>query len=174
MARKSQGKKAQVRDTTMQKKQALTSLYFNRFLMIRYFLAIFVFANFFWAYLAWGHWSAWIPSILLLLSILPCFQMGFMFGKGEVEVKATEWFYRIQWVVCIAMMILAWTAPLNQIWPMFREGTLPRAIVFGIFLIGFLLSSLVLRKFYLINHNLDKQYGRIQFYETKYKIKLDR
>lgn len=173
MAKKNKGTKQKDEMMIKKQRQSLISMYFHRYLMIRYFLAAFFFANFFWIVLSWGSWSVIIPIILLLLCIFPAFQLGLMFGKTKVNLTLTKWFYRIQWLVCIMMMVLAWTAPMDQIFPAFTDTISSRALLFCVFLIGFIMSSLVLRKFYLIDHNKDKQYGRIQFFETKYGIKLD-
>ena len=165
------------------RKNALVNLYFHRYLMIRYFLAAFMFANFSWLVLSWGSWMAWIPAIMMVLVIYPALQLGVMFGRTAIDLKWTKLFYWAQWFVCIFMMIMAFTCPLDVISPSLFTEFMTKAgpndiftaqmIIFSIALIGFGMSSLVLRKFYLIDNNKDKQYGRIRFYETKYKISLN-
>ena len=72
---------------------SLKTLYFNRFMLIRYSLAIFFFANFFLAYLCWPAPTGIAGVGLLIFSILPCWEMGKMYGQKTPEYKLTKLFF---------------------------------------------------------------------------------
>lgn len=139
----------------------LKNIYFNRYLMIRYFLAIFMFVNFYWLILA----SAWIKAIpvgLLVLGIASCIEMVKAYGKKEVSMKWTKYFFQVQMMVNIVCFILIWTPAFHSLLPFFKASLITYMIACSMYVVGGLMAFACVRRLKQIDENTDKQYAYIQ------------
>lgn len=156
--------------TKQKQKASIKSMYFNRLLMVRYFLAIFVFSNFAWTYLNWGSFIGTVGLFLLVLALFPAFEMAKAYGKHDPALKGTWVYFILQFLLCLVMCVMIWTAPVSFLFTFMTETTLSRVLGFGISLIGLVLSFLVLRRLYRVQAGADKQLQRILFFENKYNL----
>lgn len=162
------------KDQLVQRKRetSIKSLYFNRFILIRFSLAIFFFSNFLLAAAGWGYLCGYIGLALLILSLYPCWEMTRIYGDKKVKYKATKIFLIVQWVFIIASLVLVWTAPMSVVFPFLKEGMQSVTFMTVLLLIGLIASSWSLWRIRQIDHNTDKTWRRIKFYEEKYGISI--
>lgn len=147
------------------KRLTLRSLYYNRYLMIRYLLVLFFFLNMEWAFMTWGTWVFAPAAMLIVMSIRPLFEMFMMLGETDPDVKWTKIFYRIQFIVDAAMAVISLVVPPNEVLPLFANNLVTHIITFAIFagLAG--LAFLCIYRLQKIDMNIDKHYARIKQYE---------
>lgn len=157
---------------TQKKLSSLKNMYFNRYLMVRYFLAVFVFSNFYWALYTQGHWIMVIPCILLLLAIKPCFDVIRSYGETSIDMKWSTIYFRAQLGVNIVAAILMWTGMFHDLFP-FLSDILPSQILASTILLGGAIMALCcVKRLDKIERNEDKQYKRILQYEKALKLHL--
>ena len=170
MSKKNRKKITEDQQLRERQKMSIKSMYFNRFLLVRYTLAIFFFANFFWALLSWGSPVGYFAAVLVLLALAPIFEMFKMYGKTKPEYRFTKFYFWLQWVITSVMLVLSFTS-FSFIYPFLNsEMMASRAIGFGISAFGCLMATLVVRRIGQIDHGTDKQFQRIQYFETKYRL----
>lgn len=157
---------------TQKKLSSLKNLYFNRYLMVRYFLAVFVFSNFYWALYTQGHWIMVLPCILLILAIKPCFDVIRSYGETSIDMKWSTIYFRAQLGVNIVVAILMWTGMFHDLFP-FLSDILPSQILASMILLGGVIMALCcVKRLDKIERNEDKQYQRILQYEKALKLHL--
>lgn len=157
---------------TQKKLSSLKNMYFNRYLMVRYFLAVFVFSNFYWALYTQGHWIMVLPCILLLLAINPCFDVIRSYGEVNIDMKWSAIYFRIQMGINIVAGILMWTGMFHDLFP-FLSDIMPSHILASfILLTGCIMAACCIKRLDKIERHEDKQYERIQQYEKALKLHL--
>lgn len=73
MSKKNKQKLSQSQLDRNKKISSLKTMYFNRFLMVRYILAVMVFASFFLAFLSWQTFTGYAAAALpYMLPHFPC------------------------------------------------------------------------------------------------------
>ena len=157
---------------TQKKLSSLKTLYFNRYLMVRYFLAVFVFSNFYWALYTQGHWIMVLPCMLLLLAIKPCFDVIRSYGETNIDMKWSTIYFRAQLGVNIVAGILMWTGMFHDLFPFLSDITISHILAFMILFIGGIMAFSCVKRLGKIERNEDKQYQRIIQYEKALKLHL--
>ena len=146
----------------------LKSMYFNRYLLVRYVTALFFFANLYWMiFLAMGK-SSWLYLPLSLIGIL---LMGIaeqvkIYSRHTNNAKYTRFCY-IAMIIANGILIAPTCIPSSfvQLYPFLANKPQSRIVAVAILIIGILLSILMLYRLNQIRHNADKQYQRIKEYE---------
>ncbi len=167
-----QGRKMDDKQMQLRRETSLKTLYFNRFMLIRYSLAIFFFANFFVAYLCWPSATGIAGAALLIFSILPCWEMGKMYGQKAPGYKMTKLFFLLQWVFNLVLIFMLAMQPTSEVFPFLNDGNDAKITALVVLVIGFALASWCNFRFYQIDRNLDKTYRRIEFFESKYRLRF--
>lgn len=165
-------RKSQAEITQMKKVSALKNLYYNRYLMVRYFLAVFLFSNFYWALYTNGTWSMIIPLALLVMAIPPCIENIQCYGEKATAMNWTKRYYKAQMCVNIGLLLLGTTPLFKEIMPFLSDTITSRIIACGIYFIGFLMALSCHNRLRKIDTNSDKQYARIHQYEKAVKLHL--
>ena len=111
MSKKNKQKLSQSQLDRNKKISSLKTMYFNRFLMVRYILAVMVFASFFLAFLSWQPFTGYAAAALLVFAALPMWELGNMYGKAEPSVKWTRRYYMVQLVFNCGLCLVCWMAP---------------------------------------------------------------
>lgn len=151
---------------------SLKSMYFNRYLMVRYFLAMFLFANLYWVIISWGQVVSFVALALLILSLPAAVEMFAMYGKSEPSVKFTTVFYRVQFVACILTVIALLVMPVSAILPVFTDVLESKIFAIAIFGVGVALSFACIVRLSKIDQNADKQYDRIKTIEKNLNLHI--
>ncbi|MCH4285449.1 MULTISPECIES: hypothetical protein [Bacillota] len=157
---------------TQKKLSSLKNMYFNRYLMVRYFLAVFVFSNFYWALYTQGQWIMALPCTMLLLAVKPCFDVIRSYGETNIDMKWSTIYFRTQLGVNIVAGILMWTGMFHDLFPFLSDIMTSRIIASTILLIGGIMAFSCIKRLDKIERNEDKQYQRIMQYEKALKLHL--
>lgn len=172
MDKKDKKRKSQADIDRQKKRNALKNMYFNRYLMVRYFLAILLFSNFYWALYTWGSWIFVIPAVMLILAVTPCFENIRSYGETAANMKGTKRYYKAQLAVNACLIVLCFTPMFKETMPFLNDTLNSRILACTIFLIGFILSNASYQRLKKIDINNDKQYFRIKQYEKAINLHL--
>ncbi len=157
--------KAKAKNESFRKENGIKNMYFNRYLMVRYFLAALLFSNFYWMLFSMDQWIKIIPLLLLLLGVAPCIENIRSYGEKKIAMTWTKRYFRVQCIVNILMMGIVFTPFFKSALPFLQDQMTSRIFIFIIVLIGFLMSVACLVRFAKIDANRDKHYQRILQYE---------
>lgn len=139
---------------------ALKNSMFNRYLLLRYSLATFFFANIYWVLIGLTNesWVMIVPSVLIILNVKACVEQFKLYGKEEVILKSTKSYLYIQTYVNLILMILIWTNNFTTIFPILANNLTSRIFSFTILSVGLILLLFNLRRITQIYNNTDKAY----------------
>ncbi|MDO4465590.1 MAG: hypothetical protein Q4C49_01115 [Bacillota bacterium] len=145
------------------KKQSMQAMYFNRFLMIRYFTAVLFFMAIYWTYLNFvsSHWMIVFSVAAVVLSVMATLQLFTAYSTREPNIKWVKLFYNITPIAIPVLMILICIFNPSVIMP-FLTGNMTSRIVMLCFLAIFELMAIACRiRIIQIESKTDKQYQRI-------------
>ncbi|KRO16212.1 hypothetical protein [Lacticaseibacillus saniviri] len=144
------------------KELSINSMYFNRYLLIRYLTAGFFFVNLYWAVLMVNTTGLikWLPVLLLIVNgAIAVEQVGKYWYRSH-DAPVTKWGYWIQFLANIGILMGLATGQATTLFPFFATKGVSYAVIATI--IGLLFSLLIERRVWLIAHDRDTYYQRIQ------------
>ena len=139
---------------------ALKNSMFNRYLLLRYSLATFFFANIYWVLIGLTNesWVIIVPSVLIILNVKACIEQFKLYGTEEVLLESTKSYLHIQTYVNLLLMILIWTNNFTNIFPILANNLTSKIFSFAILSVGLSILLLNLRRITQIYNNTDKAY----------------
>ena len=157
--------------TLKKQKQAtsLNTLYFNRYLLIRYLTAAYVFSNLHWAFLLIGYHkiTAIIPLILFIASILVVIEQVKKYWQRDSQLPFAKYFYIVQAGVNILAIGSYFTSFFNELFPFMSASGGVIMLVYLILGLGGCL--LIERRVLQIEANQDRALQIIKEYEAVIK-----
>lgn len=149
------------------KELSLKNMYFNRYLIVRYTVALFFFINLYWllSLLLTKSFMAILPCMLILLLILVIFEHAKLYSNHTNKLPRTKLYFKIQLFFNIVLIILSWTNLFVKIFPILKTTSKARLLVSVVLLIGIIVSYLIIIKLNIIEKNKDKQFERVKKYE---------
>lgn len=155
-------KKEQLEIERQRRETALKNTFFNRYLLLRYTIALFFFGNIYWLLNQFIRPSFVIvlPITLIVLAILATVEQFRLYGKRDERLKVTQMFIRSQAVIQMGLLVLTWTSLFTTLFPIFENNQAARLFVFVILLLGLGLCLLNLKRIQEIYERKDKAYQR--------------
>ncbi len=155
-------KKEQLEIERQRRETALKNTFFNRYLLLRYTIALFFFGNIYWLLNQFIRPSFVIvlPITLIVLAILATVEQFRLYGKRDERLKVTQMFVRSQAVIQVGLLVLTWTSWFTTLFPIFENNQTARFFVFVILLLGLGLCLLNLKRIQEIYERKDKAYQR--------------
>lgn len=155
-------KKEQLEIERQRRETALRNTFFNRYLLLRYTIALFFFGNIYWLLNQFIRPSFVIvlPITLIVLAILATVEQFRLYGKRDERLKVTQMFVRSQSVIQMGLLVLTWTSWFTTLFPIFENNQAARLFVFVILLLGLGLCLLNLKRIQEIYKRKDKAYQR--------------
>ena len=155
-------KKEQLEIERQRRETALKNTFFNRYLLLRYTIALFFFGNIYWLLNQFIRPSFVIvlPITLIVLAILATVEQFRLYGKRDERLKVTQMFVRSQAVIQVGLLVLTWTSLFTTLFPIFENNQAARLFVFVILLLGLGLCLLNLKRIQEIYERKDKAYQR--------------
>ena len=155
-------KKEQLEIERQRRETALKNTFFNRYLLLRYTIALFFFGNIYWLLNQFIRPSFVIvlPVTLIVLAILATVEQFRLYGKRDERLKVTQIFVRSQAVIQVGLLVLTWTSLFTTLFPIFENNQTARLFVFVILLLGLGLCLLNLKRIQEIYERKDKAYQR--------------
>ncbi|MBE6169603.1 MAG: hypothetical protein E7152_08100 [Enterococcus casseliflavus] len=155
-----------------QKKMAEKNFRFNRFLFLRYVLAVFFFANLYWllAAIASNALLLILPLSLLVLAILAIGEYVRLYGSYSEQIAGklrwTRLFYLCQLTMNLLLYVVCFFSPLFSFVFPFLDNTLVNRGVLALWLgVGLALAALCLQRVNKIRRKKDTYYGYIKEYK---------
>lgn len=155
-------KKEQLEIERQRRETALKNTFFNRYLLLRYTIALFFFGNIYWLLNQFIRPSFVIvlPITLIVLAILATVEQFRLYGKRDERLKVTQMFVCSQAVIQVGLLVLTWTSLFTTLFPIFENNQTARLFVFVILLLGLGLCLLNLKRIQEIYERKDKAYQR--------------
>ena len=109
---------------------ALKNTFFNRFLLLRYSIALFFFGNIYWLLIQFIRPSLVMifPIILVVFSILATVEQFRLYGKRSVRLGITQMFVRLQAIISTGLLVLTWTSWFTDLFPIFENNQVARVL----------------------------------------------
>ena len=154
-------------------KTSIKNFRYNRFLMLRYFLALFFFANLYWflALLVMNAVLFVVPAGLMLISVLAIAEHVKLYGETSDNVEKNLRFnlfyhYMQIFINLICMLIVLTGIGYSQVFPFLNNFFQARALIFSVLILGSLLSFACVRRINHIKKNTDKHFEYIKDFEN--------
>lgn len=153
-------KKERQKIEQQRQEMALTNTFFNRYLLLRYSIALFFFGNIYWLLNQFINPSPIIifPIMLIVFSILATIEQFKLYRNRKEKLGITLMFVRIQMLISIGLLVLTWTSWFKNLFPIFENNQVARLFVFVVLLLGLVLSLLDIRRIKKIYKRTDKVY----------------
>lgn len=152
------------------RKASIRSMYFNRYLLLRYAIAVFFFANILLAIAGFPHLCAIAAIILLLSALRPLWLLGTANGKKQIPMKSLQIYFGLQtiWLIC-ALCQCIW-GNVSDLFPFFNNTSASRTFLLCLLGTGSVLDAGCLWKVMTISSQTDRTLQKIRFYEAKYHL----
>ena len=149
------------------KKTSITNMYFNRFLLIRYTTALFLFFNLYWfVFLLFSQpLLALVPLLLFIGSAIVAIEQVKLYRNHSEQLPYAKGFYILQGIVNSVMIVLVYTPMYDRFFPFLTNTSETKNILTITLLLGVLISLIVLRKLHKIRLGQDKHLKLVKAYE---------
>lgn len=151
------------------KEDSIKYLYFSRYLMLRYIVVIFLFANLFWL-LILTQYQRWfgiiISGIMTILAAIAAIEQLTKMHNRKLDVPVTRYYFWLQIAVNVCLSCGAFSPLKNQLFP-FLINKSSVYLICAILLIGILLCYLCERRIRNIRVGKDKYKNAITALEKK-------
>lgn len=146
------------------KELSVNSMYFNRYLLIRYITAGFFFINLYWFILMLRTPGIikWLALSLLIVHGGIAIEQASKYWRRNHYLVVTKWGYLIQIVANLIITIGLIRGYGAKLFPFFAIKGLSYALFATV--LGLILALLVERKAWLIEHDLDAHYRRLKIF----------
>jgi hypothetical protein len=152
--------------------QSVKTMYFNRYLLVRYVTALFFFTNLYWLISSLMSDSSlfYIPLIVMIAFVISAAEQVKIYSSHTNDAKYTKYVFTFQLVINVILLLPTYfSSTFTKLYPFLVDQEQSRQIVLGILIIGILFSAMVLKRLDKIKHNEDKHYQRIKEYEEAIK-----
>ncbi|WP_323703155.1 hypothetical protein [Mammaliicoccus sp. Dog046] len=150
------------------KETSLKTMYFNRFLLVRYMSALFFFTNLYWFFTLTMSRSLLllIPLMLMLLMIVSVAEQVRMYSRHSNHAKYTFYSFSTLFIVNVALIIMVLFTPLFQhLYPFLIDQSATRIFIIGALVAGLIISGFVMFRLNNIRQDKDWHFKRLQRYE---------
>lgn len=162
-------KQHQLTTAGLKRQQTMKNFYYNRYLLLRYLLAIFFFTNLYWflGLLMSQSSLMLLPLMLLGLSIPAISEHVKLYGEDRqanpLKLQANRLYYLIQLVTNVGIGLMALTnSGFTELFPFFKNSTNTRFVVLAVLLMGGMLAIIGLKRIQHIGLDRDKHYQYIK------------
>lgn len=150
------------------KEFSIKTMYFNRYLLVRYVSALFFFTNLYWliTLLMSNSPLYFIPLFVLIAALFHFAELVKMYSSHTNNAKNTKYFFQLLfWTNVLLLLPTCFSSSFTQLYPFFVDQAQSKILVLSILITGMLLSVFILYRLHQIKHNEDKHYERIKKYE---------
>lgn len=146
-----------------QQQMIKTGLY-TRYLLLRYSLAIFFFANLNWALanIVSGSWSAILPIVLVIAAIPAAYEQMTLYSAPSRHLTYTKNYFKLQMFMQIISGAICLSSFFKTLFPLFTTHWQTRATLGVLLVIGMGIILLNLRRIAEIERNVDPFYQKFQ------------
>ena len=155
------------------KETSLKTLYFNRFLLIRYVTAVFFFTNVYWlcSLIISKNVGAVVPGLTLVFIIRAVWEQCTMYSSHIDNARKTILTYKIMLIENIVYIAALFTPIFKKLYPFLVDNTKSHMFILFINVIGAVLCLISLNRLNKIKNQSDKQFKYIKQYKQNIKMK---
>ncbi|GCF93606.1 hypothetical protein NRIC_14970 [Enterococcus florum] len=153
----------------LKKETALKNFRFNRFLILRYFLAAFFFSNLYWLLMLFmgRSWSALLPLSLIILAVPAIMDHARLYGEMSDQVQQKlrhhSFYQYVQLILNGFLLVVSLTdSGIRRLFPFLTATSEAKAAIFSVLMIGIFMSAFCLHRIQRIYRQKDKHYGYIK------------
>lgn len=152
---------------------SLKSMYFNRYLGIRYMTAAFFFINIYWFFLLSfsNSFLRFLPFFIIIFSLSAVWEQMKLYDDHHNNPKISICYYWGIFFLNLILSLCTITPFFKFLYPFLQDTMVSKIIMCGFLLTGTFVSSLMLLELYRIRKNRDSQYERVILYEKSLNIK---
>ncbi|XJZ26720.1 hypothetical protein ACF5W4_15440 [Bacillota bacterium Lsc_1132] len=150
------------------KEQSIKSMYFNRYLLVRYVTALFFFTNIYWliSLLMSDSSLYFIPLILIIFLLISIAEQVKIYSSHTNNAIYTKYCFIALLFANVSFILPTYfSATFAQLYPFLVNQDKTKIFVLTILITGILLSVLILYRLYQIKNNKDNHYALIKKYE---------
>ncbi|GMA69010.1 hypothetical protein GCM10025879_02560 [Leuconostoc litchii] len=147
------------------KDMSLKSMQYNRFMLIRYVTALFLFVNLYWALIMKNTPIVFLPVGLMVIISLTVIEQIKLFGQHTNQLVYSKMFFRIQLLVNMLLIISTPTSLFTLLFRFINDTKSNRLILSILLFIGLVILIIVNKRITLIASNSDKYYVRLLKYQ---------
>ncbi len=164
MSKEMAGKKLQKTPEQLKQEAKRNSQLFHRYMLFRYSLATFFFANLYWFLVQLFQPSLYLilPSLMLIAIVIATAEQFKLYGAEEPRLTKTELALRVQAILQGLIVVLVILGQLPTLFPTFSNHTSAKLFVIGLQLLGLALVVLNIRRLEQVKQDTDKHYLRFQ------------
>ena len=159
--------KEKVRIEELRKTNAIKTMYYTRYFMVRYVVAFFFFINLYWAlmlYLSKAYGVMVLPVSLCLLGILSMWEQFTMFTTNQKNPKFSKVFFEGILLINTFLTMGTLVGITSDFFPFFKTTWNARLTIIGMLICGIFLAGFMLYRMAIIDTKQDRQIGRIDRY----------
>ena len=156
----------------LRKENAIKNMYYTRYFLVRYVVALYFFLNLYWVlmFVIGGmNVAVILPSSMLVLGFLSIWEQSRMFSREQVLPKLTKFYFYLSSGLNLVVLILLALGQWTALYPFLKASDSSISVLALIHLLGLGLSSWMLMKLKRIQEQKDKQYYRIKQYFSAIK-----
>lgn len=148
------------------KQTSLKNLYFNRYLIFRYFTAAYFFFNLYWLLgLVLAKQMTWvIPAGLLIFLILVIAEQVKQYRQPQTKLPYAYYYYWVQLTLNLGLLLSLKTPLFVKLYPFIKPTG--RTFLVIVLLLGIGGCLLLERRLYQIAHNKDRYFAAIKDFEA--------
>ncbi|AEO99910.1 hypothetical protein [Heyndrickxia coagulans] len=151
-----------------QKNQMLKSMYYNRYLLVRYVTAIFFFTNVYWLIsLVVSHSLLYLlPLALIIVVILSVAEQVKIYSSPTNHAKYTKFCFMTLLIANVILLLPScFSSSFAHLYPFLINQNKSKVLILAVLIAGIFLSAFILYRLYQITHDEDKHFQRIMEYE---------
>lgn len=152
---------------SLRKTNAIKTMYYTRYFMVRYVVTLFFFVNLYWGvtlYLSNAISAMLVPITLGIFAAFGMWEQFRMYTTEQKEAKKTKLFFKTTIAANSCLALLTLVGQSQMLYPFFNQNFSTRMFILGILALGALLSFWMLVKISRIDTNKDRQFVRINRY----------
>ena len=150
------------------KQTSLRSMFFSRFILLRYTIALFLFTNLYWLIIQIANksWFMLLPIGLLIGYIMASAEQLKIYGSQKAEIRWTELILKYQMMIQLVLLVMtSFSNQFTTVFPIFSNSVSARVFQGILLILGMLLVHFNLLKVQRIKVNKDKGYFRYKDFE---------
>lgn len=153
---------------------SLKTMYFNRFLLIRYITAALFFSNLYWfsALLISNKITVVIPGVILICMTITALEQFTFFNEPRDEAEKTILSYKITLIINVMLLGLIASPLFSELFPFLIKSNKSKGVILSIDTIGIILCVIALKRLQKIREHKDKQYEYAKQFEKTIRVKI--
>lgn len=155
-------------------KMAMKNMRFNRYIMLRYALALFFFANLNWMVfsLPGRNLTILLPVVMIFLALFSIHEFIVLYSSSQkITLKKTKLYFLSQLIMNSLLIVFSFHSGFySLVFPFLNDSSQGRTAIVSLLALGLLISGLCLKKLQAIAKNKDRGYRLFNNFKQSMKV----